>query len=423
MRWLCVAVTLILAGSMAGTSARAGDLLDLYKHLHSHPELSFKEVETSKRIAAELREAGADVTEGVGKTGVVGVMKNGVGPTVLVRSDLDALPVTEETGLPFASRVKTKNDTGETVGVMHACGHDVHMTCLIGTARYLGSHKDAWKGTVIFIGQPAEEKIGGAKAMLEDGLYTRFPKPNYALALHVAHDLAVGKVAYTRGPALASSTSLDITVRGKGGHGAMPHNTVDPIVLAAMLVVDLQTIVSREVNPIQPAVVTVGSIHGGSKHNIIPNDVHLQLTIRSYKPEVRALIIEAITRKAKGLAIAHKAPEPLVVPSDDTPPTINTPEFVDKVMPSLKAAVGPENVEVVDPVMGAEDFGLFSSGGVPIFMFRLGTIPAERLEAAKSKGETMPSLHSSVYYPEASKSIETGVKSMSKAVIDLLPVK
>jgi hippurate hydrolase len=398
-------------------------LLDLYHHLHSHPELSYHEVETSKRIADELKKAGAEVTAGVGKYGVVGVMKNGDGPVVLVRSDLDALPVVEATGLPFASKVTTNDDDGKSVGVMHACGHDVHMTCLVGTARWLGEHKDRWKGTVLLIGQPAEEKIGGAKAMLDDGLYTRFPKPDYALALHVAHDLATGKLAYTKGPALASSTSIDVLVRGKGGHGAMPHNTVDPIVLAAALVLDLQTIVSREVSPLDPSVVTVGSIHGGSKHNIIPSEVRLQLTIRSYKPEVRSHLIEAITRKAKALAVAHRAPEPDVVISDDTPPTINTPSLVDRVVPTLKKAVGEANVVEVEPTMGAEDFGLFSTGGVPIFMFRLGTIPPDRLADARAKGDPMPSLHSPVYRPDAPPSIQTGIKAMTAAVVDLLPAK
>jgi hippurate hydrolase len=317
--------------------------------------------------------------------------------------------------------VTTTDDEGKTVGVMHACGHDVHMTCLVGTARWLAEHKDRWKGTVLLVGQPAEEKIGGAKAMLADGLYTRFPKPDYALALHVAHDLPTGKLAYTRGPAMASSTSIDILVKGKGGHGARPNDTIDPIVLASALVLDLQTIVSREINPLDPSVVTVGSIHGGSKHNIIPSEVRLQLTIRSYKPEVRSHLIEAITRKAKGLAIAHRAPEPEVVVSDDTPPTINTPAFVDRVVPALKKAVGESNVEEVEPTMGAEDFGLFSTGGVPIFMFRLGTIPPQRFDEARSKGETLAPIHSPFYKPDAPPSIETGVKAMTAAVVDLLP--
>ena len=422
-----LSITLALACALAPAedwfARNEPGLLDLYRHLHSHPELSYHEAETSKRIAEELRKAGTEVTTGVGKTGVVGVLKNGDGPVVLVRTDLDALPVIEATGLPFASKVTTADDEGKTVGVMHACGHDVHMTCLVGTARWLADHKDRWKGTVVLVGQPAEEKIGGAKKMLADGLYSKFPKPDYALALHVADDLATGRVAYTRGPAMASSTSIDVLVRGKGGHGARPNLAVDPIVLASALVLDLQTIVSREVSPLDPSVVTVGSIHGGSKHNIIPPEVRLQLTIRSYKPEVRAHLIEAIGRKAKALALAHRAPEPEVLVSDDTPPTINTPAFVDRVLPSLKKAVGEANVVEVEPTMGAEDFGLFSTGGVPIFMFRLGTVPADRVAAARAKGEPLPSIHSPFYKPDAPPSIETGVKAMTTAVVDLLPAK
>jgi hippurate hydrolase len=307
------------------------------------------------------------------------------------------------------------------MGVMHACGHDIHMTNLVATARWLSENRASWSGTVLFIGQPAEEKIGGAKAMLADGLYSRFPKPDYALALHVAHDLETGKVAYTSGPAMASSTSVDVVVKGKGGHGAMPQNTVDPIALAALLVLDLQTIVSREVNPIHPAVVTVGSIHGGTKHNIIPNDVRLQLTLRAFQPEVADQLVEGIRRRAKGLAEAHRAPAPEVITGESTPPTVNTPSLVAKVLPMLNQAVGTSNVVEVEPTMGAEDFGLFGQGGVPTFMFRLGTIPPDRLAAVKAKGETMPSLHSALYYPDAPASLKTGVKAMTAAVVGLLP--
>ena len=398
-----------------------GEFLDLYRHLHSHPELSYKEVNTAARIAEELKRAGAEVTTNVGKLGVVGVMRNGQGATVLVRSDLDALPVTEATGLPFASKATAPDDAGNPVGVMHACGHDIHMTSLVATARWLADNKARWAGTVIFIGQPAEEKIGGAKEMLADGLYTRFPKPDFALALHVAHDLEAGKVAYTSGPAMASSTSVDVLVKGKGGHGAMPQNTVDPIALASLLVLDLQTIVSREVNPIHPAVVTVGSIHGGTKHNIIPNDVRLQLTLRAFKPEVADQLVEGIRRRAKGLAEAHRAPEPVVTLGESTPPTVNTPGLVAKVVPMLSKELGTSNIVEVEPTMGAEDFGLFGQGGVPTFMFRLGTIPPDRLAAAKAKGETMPSLHSGLYYPDAPPSLKTGVRAMTSAVVGLLP--
>jgi amidohydrolase len=397
------------------------ELVGLYRHLHSHPELSYKEVATAARIAEELKKAGAEVTPNVGKLGVVGVLRNGRGPTVLVRTDLDALPVTEATGLPYASKVTVADDSGVKVGVMHACGHDVHMTSLVATARWLSDHKDRWAGTVVLIGQPAEEKIGGAKEMLADGLYERFPRPDYALALHVAHDLETGKVAYTSGPAMAGSTSVDVVVKGKGGHGARPHDTVDPIALAALLVLDLQTIVSREVNPIQPAVVTVGSIHGGTKHNIIPNEVQLQLTLRAFQPEVGEQLIEGIRRRAKGLAEAHRAPAPSVTVGENTPPTINNPELVARVVPILSGALGAGNVVEVEPTMGAEDFGLFNRGGVPIFMFRLGTIPPEKFAAYRAKGEPLPPIHSSLYQPDPVPSLRTGVRAMTAAVVGLLP--
>jgi amidohydrolase len=404
-------------------AAHSDELVHLYQHLHSHPELSFKEVNTAKRIADELRAAGADVTTGVGKLGVVGILRNGQGPTVMVRTDLDALPVTEATGLPFASRVTTTDDDGNTVGVMHACGHDVHMTCLVGTARWLADHKERWTGTVVLIGQPAEEKIGGAKEMLADGLYARFPKPDYALALHVKEDLEVGKIGYCSGPAFASSTSVDVVVRGKGGHGAAPHQTVDPVLLAALMIVDWQTIVSREINPIQPAVLTVGSIHGGTKHNIIPNEVRLQLTLRAFRDDVRDTLIDGLKRRANALAQAHRAPAPSFAVVDSTPPTINTPELVSRVVPALARAVGDSNVVQNDPTMGAEDFGLFNQGGVPIFMFRLGVIPGDRVAEARSKGETLPSLHSALFRPDAPAAVQNGVTAMTAAVMELLPKK
>ncbi|MDX2039110.1 MAG: amidohydrolase [Isosphaeraceae bacterium] len=420
--WVAGAFSGACLGASDDWFAREGDrLLALYTHLHSHPELSLHEVETSARIARELRDAGARVTERVGKLGVVGVIENGKGPTVLVRADMDALPVVEETGAPFASKVTTVDDDGKTVGVMHACGHDIHMTCLVGVARRLIETRAQWSGTVVLIAQPAEEKVGGAEMMLADGLYERFPKPDYALALHVSHDLETGKLAYTSGPAMASSTSVDVVVRGKGGHGAMPHATVDPIVLASLLVLDLQSIVSREINPIHPAVVTVGSIHGGSKHNIIGSEVHLQLTLRAYREDVRKSLIEGIERRAKALATGHRAPDPTVTVSDGTPATINDPALVAKVLPFLEKAVGKENVRTVDPTMGAEDFGLFCRGGVPIFMFRLGTIPPERVAKAKAEGSPLPSLHSPIYLPDARPSIRTGVEAMTSAVIGLLP--
>jgi len=430
-----VAIPFLFLGlGLAATAAEPGaadpsvdahldKLIGLYKHLHTHPELSFKEFETSKRVADELKKAGAEVTSGVGKLGVVGVLRNGEGPTVLVRADMDALPVTEATGLPYASTVKATAGGKEEVGVMHACGHDMHMTCLIGAARWLSEHKDRWKGTVVLIGQPAEEMIGGARAMLEDGLYTRFPRPDYALALHVISDQPTGTVAYTSGPALAGSTAVDVVIRGKGGHGASPQDTVDPVVLAALAILDFQTIVSREVNPIQPAVVTVGSIHGGTKHNIIPDEVRLQLTLRAYRDEVAAQLIEGIKRRVEGLARAHRAPEPSVEVRESTPPTVNTPGLVARVVPALVEALGEANVKPVEPVMGAEDFGLYGRDGVPTFMFRLGTIPPSRMEQAKADKKTLPSLHSPLYHPDPVPSLRTGIRAMTAAVCELLPPK
>lgn len=395
----------------------------LYKHLHTHPELSFQEHQTARRIADELRKAGAEVTTGVGRVGVVGLLRNGPGPVVLVRTEMDALPVTEQTGLAYASRQTATDRAGRTVGVMHACGHDVHMTCFVGTARWLAEHRDRWSGTVLLIAQPAEEAIGGARAMLDDGLYSRFPRPNFALALHCTADQPTGTVHYCPGPMLASSTSVLITIQGKGGHGAWPHRTVDPIVLASLVVLDLQTIVSREIAPSDPAVVTVGSIHGGTKHNIIPDEVKLQLTLRAFSEPVRQQLLEGIRRRALGLATAHRAPEPSVAVEESTPPTINSPELVERVVSAFRETLGSEKTLRTSPVMGAEDFGLFGEGNIPICMFWIGTIDPARLEAARARNETLPALHSSKYYPDPGPSIETGIRAMTSAVVKLLPAR
>jgi hippurate hydrolase len=402
-------------------AAHLDELDSLYKHLHTHPELSRQEHETARRMAAELANAGSVVTTGVGKLGVVGVLKNGTGPVVLVRTDMDALPVAEGTGLPYASRQTATDQAGRTVSVMHACGHDMHMTCFIGTARWLAQHRDRWSGTVVFVAQPAEEAVGGARGMLDDGLYSRFPKPDFALALHCTADQPTGTVHYCPGPMLASSTSVTVTIRGRGGHGAWPHRTVDPIVLAALVVVDLQTIVSREVEPTQPAVVTVGSIHGGTKHNIIPNEVKLQLTLRTFSEPVRQQLLAGIRRRVEGLCTAHQAPDPTVEVEEWTPPTVNTPNLVERVVPAFIEALGADRVKKAAPVMGAEDFGLFAEAGVPICMFWLGTIDPARLEAARAKHEDLPALHSSKYHPDPRPSIETGVRAMTAAITRLLP--
>ncbi|QEH38256.1 putative hydrolase YxeP [Aquisphaera giovannonii] len=397
------------------------DLSSLYTHLHANPELSNQEVKTGERIADELEKAGAKVTRHIARTGAVGVIENGPGPVVLVRTDIDALPVVERTGLPFASKARATNPQGQDVGVMHACGHDVHMTCFVGTARWLASHRDRWKGTVVLIAQPAEEAIGGARDVLADGLYTRFPRPNFALALHCQATEPAGHVYYRPGPLLASSTSMTVTIRGKGGHGAWPHRTVDPIVLASLAVLDFQTIVGREVEPIQPAVVTVGSIHGGNKHNVIPDEVKLQLTLRAFSEPVRLQLIEGIERRVKALAEAHRAPAPTVEIDEFAPATINDPDLTARVVPSLESALGAEHVHATDPVMGSEDFSRYAEGGVPIMMFWVGTQPADRLAAAKAKGEALPSLHSALFFPDAGPTIAAGIKAMTGAVVGLLP--
>jgi len=425
-------LALLVPGRSKGADAPSVDdwlkesqhaLLGLYTELHEHPELSFQETKTSERMADELKKIGAEVSTKVGKMGVVGVLKNGEGPTVLVRTDMDALPVTEETGLPYASKAKGVDPRGQEVGVMHACGHDIHMTSFVGTARWLAEHKDRWAGTVVFIAQPAEETIGGARAMLDDGLYDRFPKPDFALALHCRADREVGEVFIRPGPLLASSTSLDVVIRGRGGHGAMPQATVDPIVLSALAILDFQTIVSREVLPLEPAVVTVGSIQGGTKHNIIPNEVKLQMTLRAYSEPVRLQLIEGIERRAKALAEAHKAPAPTVEVREHTPATINDPELTARMRPLLEKALGADRVIDVDPVMGAEDFALYAKDGVPILMLWIGTISPERIRAAEAAGETLPGLHSSLYHPEPVPSFSTGIRAMTAAVTGLLPPK
>ncbi len=396
------------------------DLVKLYQHFHSHPELSFHEKETAARFAKELKAIGAEVETGVGGYGVVAVLKNGPGPTVMMRTDLDALPVTEATDLPYASKQTFTKDDGERVGVMHACGHDVHITNAIGVARYMAAHRDEWSGTLVIIGQPAEEKGAGAKAMLDDGLFTKFPRPDYAMALHVDSFLPTGKVGYRAGYSLANVDSCDITVRGRGGHGSFPHGTIDPVVQAAYLVVDLQTIVSREIAPLEPAVITVGSIHGGTKHNIIGDSCHLQLTIRSYSDKVRKHLKDAIIRKAKATALSFRAPEPVIKYDEGTPSLFNNERLVDRIVPVFQEALGTDNVLESDRSMGGEDFSRYGHAGIPIMMFRLGSIAPERLAEAQKSGERLPSLHSAHYYPEPKETLRTGVTAMSQALLELL---
>ncbi len=410
-------------------------LVATYKTLHAAPELSHHEEKTSALLAQQLRGLGYEVAEHVGKYekpewqgfGVVAVMRNGSGPTVLLRTDMDALPVEEQTGLAYASHARTKNEAGQDVALMHACGHDIHMSSLLGTAMMLAALKDRWHGTLVLVGQPAEEMIDGAKAMLADGLYSRFPRPNYCLALHDSGDLETGKVRYTPGYALAASQSVDVIMRGRGGHGARPEATRDPIVAAAEFIMAIQTIVSRETSPLDPVVVTVGSIHGGTKNNIIPDEVRLQLSVRTYKEEVRQRILGSLERIARGIALARGIPEdraPIVRPSDTevTPALYNDPALTERVVGALQKSLGSENVLEGPREMVSEDFGRFGleDRQIPVCMLRIGAIDAARIAKSKESGTPLPSLHSSLFWPAPEATIRTGVKALTVAVLDLM---
>ncbi|MFQ5603754.1 MAG: amidohydrolase [bacterium] len=404
-------------------------LANLYKYLHRHPELSFQEANTAAKLANELSIQGYEVTQNVGGHGLVGVLKNGAGPIVLIRTDLDALPIIEQTGLKYASKVKIRNEKGDEVGIMHACGHDVHMTVFTGTARLLSQIRDQWQGTLVMIGQPAEEKGAGAKAMLADGLFSRFPRPDYCLALHVNSGMPAGTVGYCKGFALANVDAVDIVIRGVGGHGALPHDTKDPVVIAAQTILALQTIVSREIKPIEPAVVTVGSIHGGTKHNIISDEVHLQLTLRSYSDKVRNQIISAIERICKGIAEAAGVPLdrlPTVTVQDEfTPATYNDPEMTEKLKTVFEKVLGEKNVLKVEPIMAGEDFSRYGqvAPNIPICIFWLGAVTPERFEKNQIEEVSFPSLHSSLFAPDPELSIKTGVQTMTAAALELLGSK
>ena len=410
-------------------------LLAIYKDIHSHPELSGHEEQTSALVAKELRAAGCEVTENFGKYdkpnlkcyGVIGVMKNGAGPTILVRTDMDALPVHEETGLPYASKVTTKNDEGRDISVMHACGHDAHMSAFIGTARALQRLKDQWAGTIIFVGQPAEEAIGGARALLRAGLYNRFGKPAFALGFHDKADLEIGHIGVTEGYTYANVDSVNITVHGIGGHGAYPHKTKDPIVLSAEIINALQTIASREDNPLDPIVVTVGSIHGGTKHNIIPDEVKMQLTVRTYKSDVRERVLGAIDRIAKGCAItagipADRAPTVEVLKDEFVPATYNNPELTKRLVAVWKKVLGPQNVDMVDPTMGGEDFSEYSlpDHSIPAVDFHIGAVDPAKIAEFKKAGKELPSLHSSKFAPVPEPTIRVGIVGMTSAVLELM---
>ncbi len=407
--------TLLSAQDEAWFTANSKALTALYLHLHENPELSFHERATAARMATELRALGLEVHEQVGGTGVVAVLRRGDGPVGLLRADMDALPIAEETGLPYSSKVRAQSAEGRAVGIMHACGHDLHMTCLLGAAKYLAEHSDSFRGTLVFQLQPAEERAGGMKAMIQDGLLTRFPRPQWALALHTSADMATGHVGVRPGFTMANVDSCDITVFGRGGHGAAPHLTIDPIVQAAQLVLDLQTIVSREIDPLEACVITVGAIEGGNKHNIIPDRCHLQATVRSYAPEVRTKMLAAIERKAKAVAASFGAPAPKVEFSEHTPALKNHEALTATVRTGLVAALGADNVKDIPPAMTAEDFGRLYAENIPLCMFRLGTVAPERLAKMLAAGD-VPGLHTSRYWPDYEAAIATGVKALVGAV-------
>ena len=400
-------------------------LLTLYKQIHSHPELAFQETQTSARLAKELRQLGFNVTERIGMTGIVGVFKNGDGPTILVRADMDALPIVELTGVPYASKLRVRDLDGLDVGVMHACGHDMNVACLVGTARVMTTMKGRWKGTLVFIGQPAEEIGAGAKAMLEAGLLQKFPRPDFALALHCDGRYPAGHVNYREGQMQANVDSVDIIVRGKGGHGAAPHTTIDPIVLAARIVLDLQTIVSRERNPLEPTVVTVGAIHGGTKHNVIPDEVKLQLTVRPMNDQARKEVLESIARIAKAAAMGARAPGPLVQHRSEsfTPALINEKELTQKMVAMFKDVVGPERVHERPMSMGGEDFSQFTRAGIRTFYWHLGTADPAAFAEAKKGGKALANTHSPYYAPVPEPTLRTGVLTMSMAILELMNEK
>ena len=411
------------AAALAPLDTLWPDLDALYQDLHRTPELSGQEERTAAKMAARLRAAGFEVAERVGGHGVVGVLRNGKGPTLLVRTDLDALPVHEQTGLPYASTATARTADGATVPVMHACGHDIHMTGWIAAATLLARARDAWRGTLVFVGQPSEETGSGAAAMLADGLFARFGKPDFAVAVHDNAEMPAGTVGFVPGWALANVDSVDVTFFGRGGHGAYPHRTVDPIVMAARFVVAVQTVVSREQDPLVPAVVTVGSFHAGTKHNVIPDEARLQLTVRTYEDDVRTRVLAAIARVAKGEAAAAGAPrEPEVRVRDDdaTRSTFNDPALTRRLAGALAAVLGADRVQERKPVMGGEDFSAYGRAGVPATILWIGAQEPRSLAAAHAAGKELPSLHSSAFAPDREPTIRTGATTLTVAALELL---
>lgn len=421
-------IQVALIGSVLANFAHSTDFdrLAFYKHLHANPELSFQEQKTAALLADTWRNAGFDVTENVGGFGVVGLLKNGDGPTVMLRMDTDGLPVEEQTGLSYASTARAIEQTGQEVSVMHACGHDVHMTVGTETALALAARRDEWAGTLMVIAQPAEERGAGARAMLSEGLFERFAKPDYNLSLHTLANLPAGQIGYVPGWMMANVDSVDITIKGVGGHGAYPHNAKDPIVLAAAIIMDLQTLVSREIHPVEPGVVTVGSIHAGTKHNIIPDQAKLQLTVRSYSDATRNTLLQGIERitlnNAEALGFGPNLSPVVTIKDEYTPALWNDPGLVARGVAVMRAAIGEDNVIEVSKEMGGEDFARYgrTDDKIPSFMIRVGVVPEATWQAYKAGDVSLPSLHSPFFAPDPDKSIATGVTAMTAMAIDLL---
>jgi len=433
--FVCVLSAPVLAEDLSRfVDGELAGLVGTYKGIHAHPELSHHEAMTAALLATELRKAGFTVTEHVGKYqdgtqayGVVAILENGPGPRLLIRTDMDALPIVEETGVSYASHAVSKNPAGQEVGVMHACGHDVHVTTMIGTARALANSRAKWHGTVMLIGQPSEETLDGAKAMLADHLYERFGTPNLAIALHDTNALAAGTVGITSGPALAGVTSVDVTLRGIGGHGAQPQNGKDPVVMAGEFIVQVQTVVSRQENPRDPSVVTIGDIHGGTKRNVIPNEVKLELTTRAFSDKAMQIILDGIRHAAQGVALSAGVPEdrqPIVtiIDNESGPATYNNPALAARVKAALINSLGAQNVFDEDPIMASEDFGLFGLDGhrIPTVMFWLGAMDPVKLTAAQAAGKSLPGPHTSLFEPVPEPTLRTGVTAMTGVAIALL---
>ena len=416
---------LVAAGpaELAGLDAVYPSLDALYQDLHRNPELSSHEQATAAKMAAQLRKLGFEVTEHVGGTGVVGVLRNGRGPTVLVRTDMDALPLKETTGVPYASTVTTRNDAGEAVPVMHACGHDIHMASWVGAAALLAKAKDRWHGTLVFVGQPAEETLQGAQAMVDDGLFKRFPKPDFVLGLHDTNIIPAGRVGMVSGPASAASNAVDIVFYGKSGHGASPQRAIDPIVMAAQTVTALQTTVSRENNPFDAAVVTVGTFHSGTKRNIIPDEAKLELTVRSYKPEVQKRLLASIARIARAQALsagATKEPTVTVLANEASEVVVNDPALTQRLGAVLHRELG-DSVGPIEPTSASEDFGVYGRvAGVPSVQLRIGAPEPGQFEKARAAGTYPPGPHNAGFAPDRERTIRTGVSALTLSVLELM---